>query len=147
MAITLKHRKFALLGLVVALGGFSACSRTPRRPLNAPPTAEEKAYFQNIEVSGARMTAAENFLNQRVVTLTAQVSNRGTKAVTALRLKLEFTGIAGTADKVATAEPIDRATSPLAPGETRTFSVSFDQMPDDWNQAPPRIQVEGLRLP
>jgi hypothetical protein len=43
-----------------------------------------------------------------------------------------------------TAHAITLRTPPLKPGETRSFRVSFDHMPADWNQAAPTITVKYL---
>jgi hypothetical protein len=35
--------------------------------------------------------------------------------------------------------PVNQHSSPLKPGESRAFRVTFEHMPADWNQAAPTI--------
>ncbi len=120
--------------LVVAL------SRSRQRSL-PPPSAEAQAYFPYIAVSGAKMSAAENFLGDTITYLDAHIANQGGRTVRRIRLRLEFTDLMGQVVLRDEARPVTSRTRPLAPGESRAWRVSFDHMPPDWNQAPPRITV------
>jgi len=123
-----------------------ACSSSRRAPETSQPTAAERAYFQNIQITGVRMTAAKNFLQHTVTTLHASVSNQGTQTVRYLELDLVFSNFMGQVDLREKAHPINSNTRPLKPGETRAFEVSFDHFPEDWNQAPPQITPTRIVL-
>lgn len=102
-------------------------------------TEEHKAYLPALELTDVRMSAAENFLGTSVTYLDARVTNKGTRLVRHLDLQLEFVDMLHQVVLRETAHPITDRTSPLKPGETRAFQVTFEHMPMDWNQAPPRI--------
>ncbi len=94
-----------------------------------------------IEVTGAKMMAARNFLGDRIVTMDAEIVNHGQKTVRYVELQLEFMDLYGTKVVLQThAFPVTPEGPPLRPGEARGFSVSFEQVPPDWNQAPPRTK-------
>ena len=138
------RKTLAILSLALLSLAAGGCSR--RSPEASPPTAAEKAYLQNIQVTGARMTAAKNFLQDTVITLNAQVSNRGSQTVRYVEMDLAFSNFMGQIDLREKANPVNRNTPPLKPGETRDFEVSFDHMPGDWNQAPPQITITRVAL-
>jgi len=85
------------------------------------------------------MTAAKNFLQHTVTTLHAQVTNKGGQTVGYVEMDLAFSNFMGQVDLREKAHPVNAETPPLKPGETRAFEVSFDHVPEDWNQAPPQI--------
>ena len=111
------------------------------------PTAlaeEQRAYLEQIVVSGPRMSAADNFLGHTVTYLDAQITNRGTRVVIQVQLEMEFVDLLGQVVLRETNRPVNPPSPALRPGETRTFQVSFEHMPVDWNQAPPRIRVKQV---
>ena len=100
---------------------------------------EQKAYLQQIAITEARMSAAENFLGHTVTYLDARVSNKGGKGVRQLELELVFVDTLNQVVLRETVRPITPHTPPLPPGQTRSFQVSFEHLPLEWNQAPPTI--------
>ena len=100
---------------------------------------EQKAYLALLEFTDARMSAAQNFLGGTLTYLDARVTNRGTKAVRRLDLELRFVDMLNQVVLRETAHPVTDRTPPLKPGEIRAFRVTFEHMPVDWNQAPPRM--------
>ena len=129
----------AILGMSVAILVVGTRGKSGRLPPPPVLTPEAKAYLAEIEVSGARMSAAKNFLGGTVVYLDAQVTNRGPKTVRRLDLQLEFVDTLGQVVLRDVIHPVSARTAPLAPSETRALHVAFDHMPIDWNQAPPTI--------
>ena len=125
---------------------LAACGNSRRPPEASPPTPAEKAYLQNIQVTAARMTAAKNFLQHTVTTLHAQVTNQGGQTVGYIELDLAFSNFMGQIDLREKAHPVNTGTPPLKPGGTRAFEVSFDHVPEDWNQAPPQITATRVML-
>jgi len=121
-------------------------SRARRVVTATPPAAEERAYFQQIEFTGAKMSAAENLLGHTVVYLDAHVTNKGQKSITRLETQLEFVDVFNQVVLRETATPVTDQSKPLGPGETRVFRVTFDHMPADWNQGPPRITPTQVKF-
>jgi hypothetical protein len=105
-------------------------------------TEEQRTYLQQIVVLDPRMSAADNFLGHTVTYLDAQITNKGTRAVSQVQLEMEFVDMLGQIVLRETNRPVNAQTPALKPGETRTFQVSFEHMPLEWNQAPPRIRVK-----
>ena len=125
--------------------------RGPARDLGTTGAAaslseDEKQYVSQVEFSGARMSAADNFLGHTVTYLDAQVTNHGQKAVRETEVQLEFVDTMNQVVLRETAHPINARTAPLQPGQTRAFRVTFDHMPMDWNQAPPRMMTFMVRF-
>jgi len=110
------------------------------------PTEEQKAYFPQIEITDAHMSAAENFLGASVTYLDAHVRNRGTKTVRRLDLELTFIDMLNQVVLRERAQPVTRRSLPLKPGESRAFRVSFEHMPPDWNQAAPTMTPVYLQF-
>lgn len=128
--------------LTVLVAGFVLFRRAPA-PSGARPafTADEMAYLSKIVVTDARMSAAQNFIGDTITYLDAKITNQGSKTVREMELRLEFVDSLGQVVLRDTAHPVTPRSLPLEPGKTRSFQVSFDHMPADWNQAPPKITV------
>jgi len=128
--------------LIVAVILFRRTTSSPQAssPGARPaPTAEQKAYLPLLEFTEARMSAAENFLGDTVVYLDVRVTNKGAKVVRHLDVELQFVDTLNQVVLRETAHPLTDRTPPLKPGESRSFRVSFEHIPVDWNQSPPTI--------
>jgi hypothetical protein len=141
---TLRLASIAGAGLVIVIAalllywlGISRRSESP-----SALAEEQRAYLQQIVVSGPHMSAADNFLGHTVTYLDAQMTNKGTRTVNHVQLEMEFVDMLGQVVLRETNRPVNAQTPALKPGETRTFQVSFEHMPLEWNQAPPRIGVK-----
>ena len=109
----------------------------------APPilSVEQKDYLASLAFSDLRMSAAVNFLGDTVTYLDGSVTNKGAKLIRRLDVELNFVDTLNQVVLRETAHALaDRAT-PLQPGETRAFRVTFEHMPADWNQAPPKAKA------
>jgi hypothetical protein len=106
----------------------------------------EKDYTKYLRVENVAMSRAENFLHQEVTTMNAEVVNSGPLAIAALELSVEFSDemnqvVLREARAVLGAPP-----AVLAPGERRSFEVSFDHVPPSWNMQQPAVRVTNLQL-
>lgn len=128
----------------------------PLENRNAPPatgTAElkmspaEQEYVKRIEVGDIDLSRAENFLRQEVTTVSGEVHNSGTEPVSALRLTTEFFDELNQVVLRETRSVLGTPEVALAPGERRTFEISFEHIPDSWNMQRPVVRVSYLRLP
>ncbi len=138
----------AAAALVVLIGAL-ALFRHLRRPVAttaAPPSAEEQGYLSQIAFTEPHMSAAQNMLGDTITYLDAKVTNKGAKSVRVLTVQLEFVDPFGQVVLRETATPIQARTLPLGPGQTHAFQISFDHMPAEWNQGPPRITPVSVRL-
>jgi len=106
-----------------------------------PLTHEQQAYLASLAFADFHMSAAANFLGDTVTYLDGRVTNRGAQVVRSLDVELNFVDTLNQVVLRETAHPLaDRAT-PLQPGESQAFRVTFDHMPVDWNQAPPTAKA------
>ncbi len=106
----------------------------------------EKEYAKNLRVENIVLSRAENFLHQEVTILNADIVNGGAQAIVALQLTVEFSDdmnqvVLREARSVLGAPP-----AVLAPGERRSFEISFDHVPASWNMQQPAVRVANLRL-
>lgn len=134
--------------LAVIVAVLVVLARTGSRPLptEAALSAEQKAYLEQIVITDARMSAAENFLGNTVTYLDAQVTNKGGKEVRQLELEIVFVDTLNQVVLRHTTRPITVRSIPLRPGQTRSFQVSFEHMPVDWNQALPTITPRSVQF-
>ncbi len=101
-------------------------------------TAEQKAYLSSFAFRRLPYeSAAANFLNDTVTYLDGSVTNQGAKPVRTLDVQLKFVDSLNQVVLRDTVHPLEDRTTPLQPGETYAFRVTFEHMPADWNQAAP----------
>lgn len=136
----------AALAVMVVIATFVSRTRPGGSRATAELTPEQKEYVAHISVSGAKMSAATNFLGQRVIYLDAQVSNQGPRSVKQVEAKMDFTDLFGQVIFREQAAIFTPAVLPLKSGETRDFQLFFDRVPSEWNQAPPRITVTSVQF-
>lgn len=134
----------AVAGLAIAT--LAGCGGGPKQAAKPAPEKEATAYLQNIQLTPGRVEAAQNFLNHTVTSVYGAVTNKGKRTVRNLEINLTFSDIEGKPIEQKTATPVGDNDPPLKPGETRQFQLSFDQVPDMWNQAPPRMAPAKVTL-
>ncbi len=103
-------------------------------------------YVRNLRVENIALSRAENFLHQEVTILNADMVNGGAQAIVALELTVEFSDemnqvVLREARGVLGVPPVA-----LAPGERRSFEISFDHVPASWNMQQPSVRVANLQL-
>jgi hypothetical protein len=139
--------------VVIVVGLIALLSReTPKGPV-APP-----AYAANVKLSDLKMSAAENFVGASVTYIDGTVSNTGDKTVIHAIIHVNFKN---SLDQIAQAEDVplhvlqtggpypdavDLMTSPLAPGQSKQFRLTFEHVSADWNQAYPELQVTDVTV-
>jgi len=104
-------------------------------------SAEQKAYLPSLVLSDLRMSAAANFLGDTVTYLDGSITNQGAKPVRRVDVELNFVDTLNQVVLRENAHPLAGSATPLGPGETHAFRVTFDHMPADWNQSPPAARA------
>jgi len=145
----------AVLGAVLILAALATVAwfvlqsreNRPSAQTNLPAkmSAEEAAYAKSVLIRNIALSRAENFIHQEVTILNADAVNGGSQAIQALTVTVEFSD---DLHQVVLRESraVLAASSPLAPGQSRNFQISFDRVPSSWNMQLPAVQVSYLRL-
>ena len=115
-------------------------------------------YAANLKISDLKMSAAENFVGATVTYLDGTVSNTGNKIVTHATVHVVFKDSLG---QIAQAEDVplhvlqtggpyldavDLSASPLPPGQSKPFRLTFEHVTDEWNHEFPELSVRDVSL-
>ena len=121
-------------------------------------TSGPPPYAANLKLSDFKMSAAENFVGATVSYVDGTVTNTGEKTVTHVAVEVRFKDDMG---QLAQREDIpmqvlktdgpypeaaDFSVAPLAPGQSRTFRLTFESISAQWNHQYPEIQVTDVAL-
>ncbi len=136
------------LALILILGVFSWLTFGPKPQPPPPPvlTAEAKAYLGSLVFSSVRIQAAESMVNQRVVEILGDITNKGDKTVKLAEVTCVFSDYAGKELQRERVAIIGQTTGPLAPGATKAFRLAFDDLAESWNQAYPAFVIAQIQF-
>ena len=135
-----------ILAIIIAL-----LLRSEPRKSSGPP-----AYAANLKISDLKMSAAENFVGATVNYVDGTVTNSGDKTVTHAVVQVTFKDDMGQLAQreevplqvLKTSGPypeaVDLSTSPLGPGQSKPFRLTFESISAQWNHQYPDIQVTDV---
>jgi hypothetical protein len=140
------------MAVVVALAVIGALllRSQPKRPSAPPP------YAANLTLSDFKMTAVKNFVGATITYLDGIVANTGNKTVTSVVVEVKFKDDIG---QLAQQEEMplqvlktsgdypeawDFKVSPLGPGQSQAFRLTFDRISEQWNRQYPDLQVTDV---
>jgi hypothetical protein len=138
------------IGALVAVGVVGAglyLGRPASKPANTEPaTREAKAYVFHLELSDVNMEASENFMKQQVVEIRGKIANRGPRTISSVDVYCLFSGADGREvhreRQRIVGTSAARATLPSE--GVRSFRLPFDSLPDEWNQAMPKLVIAQI---
>lgn len=136
------------IGMVVVIGAVSAflfLGSKPEAVLLPPPTQEDIAYGEQLQLSELHLSAEENFLNQQITYLDGQITNKGQKTVQQLTMRLLFRDYYGQVILQQDQPILPESSEPLIPGQTRQFQLRFDYIPQTWNRQIPEFTLLSIR--
>ncbi len=140
------------LAMILILGAFGWLTFGPK-PAPAPPpvlTAEAEAYRTNLDIDNVKMQAAESMVNQRVVEILGDITNKGNRVVKLAEVTCVFKDYSGAEVKRERVAIIGGsvlgAKGDLEPGKTKHFRLAFDDVPESWNQALPSLHVAQIQF-
>ncbi len=135
----------AVLAALAVVGAAIYLTRAPATtPNQASASAEAKAYLPNLQLSDVSMKATLNFMQQQVVEVQGKIANNGPRPVQSVDVYCLFYKVDGGEVHRERVPIVPSKGSPLKPGETRTFRLPFDALPDTWNQALPRMAIAQI---
>ena len=115
-------------------------------------------YAANVKFSDLKMSQAQNFVGATVTYIEGTVTNAGDKIVTHVLVHVMFQDSMGEVAQLedvplhvqqATGpyvDAVDLTASPLAPGQSKPFRLTFEHVSANWNQAYPQLTVTGVTI-
>ena len=138
--------------IVVAIIAAFLLRSQPKSASGPPP------YAANLKLSDFKMSAAENFVGATVSYVDGTVTNTGGKSVTHLIVEVNFKddlGQLAQRDNIPMQvlktdgpypEAVDFSVSPLLPGQSKAFRLTFEGISAQWNHQYPEIQVTDVAV-
>jgi hypothetical protein len=117
-------------------------------------------YASKLQISYAKVSAAENYMGGTVTYLDATITNTGDQSLVGADMNLVFKN---TMNEIVQKETIplhvlvenqmggypdlvDMSRSPIAPGHSKNVRMTLEHISADWDQAPPAMQLVNLKL-
>ena len=127
--------------------------RTPPKAASGPPP-----YVAQLKLSDFKMSAAENFVGATVNYVDGTIQNTGDKTVTHIAARVNFRdemGQLAQREEVPVQvlktdgpypEAVDFSISPLAPGQSKPFRLTFESISAQWNHQVPEVQITDVAM-
>ena len=132
---------------------FAFLLRSQPKAASGPPP-----YAASLKLSDFKMSAAENFVGATVSYVDGTITNAGDKTVTHVMVQVLFKdelGQLAQRDDIPMQvlkttgpypEAVDFSVSPLGPGQSKTFRLTFEGISAQWNRQYPDIQVTDVAV-
>ncbi len=138
----------AVVSVIVVAVVAALLLRSPQKKASGPPP-----YAANLKLSDFKMSAAQNFVGATVSYVDGTVTNSGDKTVTHIMVEVNFKDDMGQVVQREDIpmqvlktdgpypEAVDFSLSPLAPGQSKPFRLTFESISAQWNRQYPEILV------
>ena len=138
--------------IVIAVASAFLLRGQPKGASGPPP------YSANLKISDFKMSAAENFVGATVSYVDGTVTNAGDKTVTHMVVEVQFKDDMGQIAQreniplqvLKTSGPypeaVDFSVSPLPPGQSKPFRLTFEGISAQWNHQYPDIHVTDVTV-
>jgi hypothetical protein len=136
-----------VIGLIVVIGLIAAVvylRRPAATPKESAASSEAIAYLPHLGLSDVSMEANENFMKQRVIEIKGKITDKGQRSLRSVDVYCLFYGVDGREIHRERLPIVNAKTAPLHPGETRSFRLPFDAVPEGWNQALPKMVIARI---
>jgi hypothetical protein len=132
---------------------FAFLLRSQPKTVSGPPP-----YASSLKLSDFKMSAAENFVGATVSYVDGTITNAGDKTVTHVTVEVLFKdelGQLAQRDDIPMQvlkttcpypEAVDFSVSPLRPGQSKPFRLTFESISAQWNRQNPDIQVTDVAV-
>ena len=133
----------AVLLFLSGIGAWFLLRNGPATNSPSPLTAEAKAYVRNLKLSEVTMKATESYVGQTVTEIEGKITNAGDHLTQHVDVYCNFYNSYG---EVVIRERVAIVTTALKPGETRTFRLPFDDIPEGWNNQMPQLVIARIQF-
>jgi hypothetical protein len=144
-----------LVAVVVVIGAIILFTRNTGKK-----TQQVNPYAAKLQISNAKVSAAENYVGGTVTYLDATITNTGDQSLVGADMNLVFKN---TMNQIVQKETlplhvlmdnqmggypdlVDMSRSPITPGQSKTVRMTLEHISADWDQAPPEMQPVNLKL-
>lgn len=134
---------------VVMVGGalFAYLEFGPKRPAaELELTPEAKEYVRNLQLSDVTMQANQSYANQVVVEIQGKIANAGERRLDLVEIYCLFRDSYGQTVLRKRVPIVSVKAGGLKAGETKSFRLPFDELPDSWNHAMPSLVIAGIKF-
>src|SRR6266496_477154 len=151
---TSKRTILIAIAVVAAIAGIIALIlREKPRSVAAPPP-----HAADLKFSDLKMSQAQNFVGASVTYVDGMLVNTGDKTVMHAVVRVTFQDPYGQVAQIENVpirllqtsgpypDTVDLASSPLAPGQSKMFRLTFEHLSEQWNQAYPDLRIIDVSL-
>ena len=149
-------RWIILIALVAIAASVIAVAQLTRDKPSAP--SGPPPYAANLKFSDLKMSRAQNFVGATVTYIDGTLTNAGDKTVTRVIAHVTFKDPYGQVAQiedvpVRTLQPfgpytdaVDLASSPLPPGQSKPFRLTFEHVSEQWGQSYPELLIADVTV-
>jgi hypothetical protein len=138
-----------IVAAVVVIGGaliyyLQFASGRPVQDL--PLTPEAKEFVRHLQLSDVEMKASESYFKQVVVEIDGKIANAGDRNLDEVDIYCIFRDAYGQLVLRKRVPIVSPRMGGLKPGETKSFRLPFDEIPESWNHAMPQLVIAGIKF-
>lgn len=138
------------IAAAIALAGAAIFAYLELHPAGPAPAIglsnEGKEYIKNLQLSDVTMKDTGSFAGQDLVEIEGNIANTGDRAIDVVEIYCAFRDPGGQIIYKPRVPIVSVKMGGLKPGETKSFRLPFDEIPDSWNQALPQLVVAGVKF-
>jgi hypothetical protein len=133
-----------LLTGIAVVAYLQYAARLPQAKLELTP--EANAYVRNLQLSDVTMKATANYMKQTVVEIEGKITNAGPRPIDVVEIFCQFYDSYNQLVLRQRMAIVNAKMGGLKPGETKSFRLPFDELPQSWNQAMPQLRIAGVKF-
>ena len=140
-----------IAGSVALLGAalFAFLLLRGNRPVPDLPLSDEaKAYVRNqsLQLEDVTMKATESYVKQNLVEIEGKIGNAGDRPISVVEVYCYFRDASGQPVYRPRVAIVNTGMGGLKPGETKSFRLPFDEVPQSWNQSMPNLVIAAVKF-
>jgi hypothetical protein len=138
---------YIILGVLIAgSGALYWLNKPPTAAPEIPLTPEARAYVQHLKLEDVTMQANESMAKQLLVEIEGKITNAGDQPLDTVEIYCIFSDSYNQLVLRKRVPIVGGKKGGLKPGETKSFRLPFDDLPDSWNQAAPKLVIAGIKF-
>ena len=92
------------------------------------------------------MKATESYVKQMVTEIEGKITNAGDRKLDTVEIYCVFYDSYGQLVLRKRVPIVGGRMGGLSPGDTKSFRLPFDELPDSWNHAMPQLVIAGMKF-